>query len=214
MIPSLKKVSLTEAKLNKDYFQVVEQMYREQAARILQRAYRTKTNKTFQANYTETLKGPLSLRFIQEPWGIKNTEHALYIKANQWLALDFSEPEFVRNLYKALRLAKISVNELVTVLQLHTVQQQFPDQPLQQHAFFDTAGPYHIENISYATDEQVEAIKVEIAKLPSHERYYFSINFLRYCEIYFLEYFAVGNGINSGMLEKFKVKHIQDKVLY
>jgi len=84
-----KAINLREAQANPEYWQVTRAMFREQAARIIQRTYREKYGRKYTGDYKETLADTLSLRFIKEPNGEKATEHAERIKLAHWTNLGF-----------------------------------------------------------------------------------------------------------------------------
>ena len=129
------------------------------------------------------------MRFIKEPWGVEASKHAAQINAGKWLALDVAEPEFVRNIYKALHQGKITLNQQATALLLHGLYMQFKDAQghlgIKQYRF-DQEGPYDFRKISYEKRRNALDFKQRLAALPETERCYFSINFSRELEIVFL----------------------------
>lgn len=49
---------------------------------------------------------------MKEPIDDKYLEYAEHIKNGNWLGLDFKDPEFIRNMYKALRTGLINLYKL------------------------------------------------------------------------------------------------------
>ena len=185
---AFKAINLSEAKANPEYWQVTRAMFREQAARIIQRTYREKYGKKYTGDYKETLADTLSLRFIKEPNGEKASEHAEHIKSAQWTNLDFNDPEFKRNLFKALRLGKINTNQMATAILLYDARILFgavKSDAMKQHKF-NESGPYKASSISYWSSESKYDFEEELQNVPPSERYYFSINISRQFEVAFL----------------------------
>jgi len=192
-----KYVGLKEAKCNPEYWQIMQNMFHEQAARIIQRKWRIYKKITFKGKYSETLNGPLNLHFIQEPWGTKSSEHAKKIKSGQWLALDYKDPEFTRNIFKVLRLKKITLNEMVTAKLLYDAQIAFKiadPKEIKQYKFIeeksheivntiigkDIKEPvYSPSSIAYAKPNQIKGFYKNLNSLSEGDQNYFIINFSR-----------------------------------
>jgi hypothetical protein len=118
-------------------------------------------------------------------------KYAELIKGGRWCELDLdSDPDFIRNIYKACRLGFISENDLVTAYLLFRAKEQFFDKKskekiwIKQYSFGE--GPYDPRKIWYATDEKIARFYTELKKLSPHEQCYFSVNFSKKYEIYFL----------------------------
>ena len=100
MGPTMKEtthyVSVTEAKANLSYWQMFENTFREQAARVLQRTWRRKKQLPYDAaRYKETLTNNAKLlKFIQEPVNDEFKDMAEKIRQNLWLSLAFETPNF------------------------------------------------------------------------------------------------------------------------
>jgi len=187
----LKRVNLSEVKKGSSYSLMLKNTYKECQLRIVQREWRKKHPSEKKVKYEEILKGPLSLRFIQEPIGFAAESHAKKIKAGQWLTLDFKEKEFSRNLFKALRQERITINEMSTADALYHFNDLMRDEKrnthLRQHDF-SLPGPYFPTHISYAQQYQLENFANALLSLPLHERCYFSIDCSRIFEMIFLCY--------------------------
>lgn len=128
---------------------------------------------------------------LQEPTDDKYLEHAAKINAGKEQALDFDDPEFVRNIYKAVRLKKITVNKMVTALLLQKALIQFKGEPSQKtrnlkRFAFDEKGPYSPSTISYAKPADLKDFDRRLETLPKEERSYFTVNFSRRQEVLFL----------------------------
>jgi hypothetical protein len=123
----------------------------------------------------------------------ENLVYAAQIKTGDWLNLNFTYPEFVREIYKALRLGNITLNEMATALLLHAAHCEFKDnqRPLVLRKFeFDAmaTGPYDPLSITYATEGSLKEFYKILKTLPTSEQCYFSINFSRIREIGYLYY--------------------------
>lgn len=192
---------------NEEYGYLVENLYREQAARALQRfirKVRIKTGKTvspadakFKPMAADLANGRVNLAPITEPADDKYKEHADKIKQGRYLILDFADPEFNRNLFKALRLNEITLNQMLTAQSLYQAKEwlhdyDYPQPQLREHRFAvyidDDQGPYKPESIQYRGIAEKAA--VFRASLSEDERQYFSINFTKTQEyLFFLTMF-------------------------
>lgn len=217
----LKTISIDEARRSHpEYLQMMENMFSEQAARVLQRKWRENVEdqqwlhkiklkhpeKKFTVNrkevkYNETLNGKLSMRFIQEPWDNKASEHAKCINAGKWLELDFEDAEFERNIYKALRRGEITADRMVTADLLYLARQEFENR-LRMH-LFEEKGPYDLARIDYATKAKIASFKQKLKELPQQDQNYFSINCSRLYEYTFLKC-CVNRGKDAAKLAKMK----------
>ncbi|MDR3477906.1 MAG: hypothetical protein P4M14_07735 [Gammaproteobacteria bacterium] len=174
------------AQTNPAYAALFHNMHQEQASRIIQRAWRGRHDLTPKSNYTETLTGPLTLHFIQEPVGPEAEQHGKQITAGKWLEVNYADPEFVRNAFKALRLGYIANEKtLATALLLHAAVNQYGDKRIKQYRF-DEKGPYHQSSITYADATHLEDFQNRLCELPVAEQCYFSINFSREDEAAFI----------------------------
>lgn len=76
--------------------------------------------------YHETLNlRVLRLPFLQEPLDEAYKTHVDCIHQDKWTELNFEDPEFVRNIYKALRLKTITLNQLGTALLLYFAKNDY-----------------------------------------------------------------------------------------
>ncbi len=183
------RVSVAEAQENVSYWQVFENIFREQAARVLQRAWRRKKQLPNSAKpYQETLTNNAKLlRFIQEPEGNQHIYFADFIRSSSWLLLNFEDPQLERYLARALRENLITKNDFATATLLNQAKKDL-DGFAAQYSFDNSSGPYQLENISYANDELRTEFKRQLLLLPPHEQVYFSVNFSRLREaIFFYE---------------------------
>lgn len=192
-----KIVTVAKAQANPHFWLVVGNAYEEQAARVLQRAWRLKKSKSFTCKtgksstrkYTETLTGPLNMGFMKEAFGPKANEYATLINEGRWSELDFLDEDFVRDIYKAFRKEKINESELGTALDMFMACELFKKDgsSIKQHQFFDGKGPYHPESIPYATKEKILDFKNRLQKVSENQRCYFSIDLPRAFEFNFFE---------------------------
>lgn len=187
------RITWEQANLNKEYKSFVEAAFREQGARLIQRAYRKHQNKTFTGKYTETLNAPLSLRFIREPYGLKYKEHAKHINNNEWYKLDFNDEDFVRNISKAFRLSLISEENFATANLLFAATEEFKDDTyttLKQMPCDAKGGCGDLwspAKVSYIKESELKELsESELPYLPESEKNYFIINLSRQREISFL----------------------------
>lgn len=172
---SNKKISIKDSKTNLYYWSLMQNIFLEQITRILQKNYRKKHNKIFKKTFQETLTTPLSLHFIQEPWGTKANQHARRINRD-YLQLDFKDPEFIRNIYKACHQIKITSEQLATALLLYIATHELRStEPIYKFHFNDEKGPYSLQSISYATSEKISSFKSSLEKIYPSEQYYFAI---------------------------------------
>lgn len=181
-----KIVTVAKAQANPHFWLVVENAYEEQAARVLQRAWRLKksksctrkTDKSSTRKYSETLTGPLTIGFMKEAFGPKANEYATLINKGLWSELDFLDEDFVRDIYKAFRKEKINESELGTALDMFMACELFKKEgsSIRQHQFFDGKGPYHPESIPYANKEKILDFKNRLQKVSENQRCYFSID--------------------------------------
>lgn len=168
-------ISLSLAKTNKEYWHIVQNLFREQAARIIQRQWRTEHKREFTGNYTEIIKTPLSLRFIKEPFSSKNAkDYADIINEGKYTALDTQHPQFIRNLYKALRLKLLTNHQMVTAILLHSMKEIFKGSEIKQYQF-EEKGPFHINHINFVNSNMANEFKKQLDELPFSERQYFSV---------------------------------------
>ena len=193
MGPTMKEtthyVSVTEAKANLSYWQMFENTFREQAARVLQRTWRRKKQLPYDAaRYKETLTNNAKLlKFIQEPVNDEFKDMAEKIRQNLWLSLAFETPNFERALAQALRENLITTHEYVTANLLNQAKKDLGGVAA-QFSFDNPNGPYQLSSISYADEQSRTAFFKALALLPPHEQVYFSVDFSRAREaIFFYE---------------------------
>ncbi|KTD36560.1 hypothetical protein Lnau_1544 [Legionella nautarum] len=155
-----KRVSIEEAKANPAYWEVTQNMFSQQTSSV-----------------------------IKEPLGDKYQEHAKRIKRGDWLKLNFRDPEFKRNIFKAFRLGKINKDQMATTFLLFDALNDFGavgPHRLRQFSFDDPKGPYQIDSISYLIEDNEANFEQELDKVPASERGYFSIDMSRQFAVAFL----------------------------
>lgn len=176
-----KLVSLEEAQENLEYWQVTENIFRQRAIEVKQ----AEENKGKRGKVSTRL----SMQFIKEPLDDKYEEHAERIKQGYWLALDFQDPEFKRNIFKALRLGKINKDQMATAFFLFDAHNLFDARgphSILRYSFDNPKGPYQVDTISYLTNDRKENLEQELGKIPRSEQCYFSIDLSRKFEVAFL----------------------------
>lgn len=179
--------------INEEYSALVSNMYQEQAARCIQRYYRSylaRNGKTVSlAKSNETLIGRFRLAVFQEPTDKKYLEHNQKINEWRYLDLDFKDPEFTRNVFKALRLNKINLNQMLMAKQLYDAIQMLhtydgSSSQLKHYAFSDPHAPFQASMVSYATAEQIARF---YRSLKPEDSNYITINFPKWAEKIFFE---------------------------
>lgn len=182
-------VSWDEAKANPDYKQLVEHVFREQAARISQRKWSETHYCLFRGQYDKKFSEALKSKFIKEPMGDKYKEHATHIHNNQWYKLDFDDSDFIRNIAKAHRVSLVNEYRLITAALLCYSTEQFKGATLKQIACDEDGGCGDLwspKTISYATPAILSDFKSKISKLEATDKNYFIINFSQKDERIFL----------------------------
>jgi hypothetical protein len=185
----LQSISYRSSQQNPAYATLFSSMHQEQASRIIQGAWRAWHKITFKSSYTETLTGALSLNFIREPHGLMAKQHGMLLEAGNWLGVNYAEPEFVRNAFKAFRLGYITKeNTLATALLLHAAKTQYRSAHpthIKQYRF-DEAGPYDFTSITYANADNQVDFRNRLDTLSKGDQCYFSVNLSREEEAGFL----------------------------
>ena len=202
----LKPINILDfAKSSPYFYKIMEPIQQEQSARVIQRAWRARKNFIPQNDrpqrYTETLTGPLSLRFIKMPTDLKHEEHARNIQAGNWLSLDFADPQALRNFYLACAKRYITPNQLVTAIMLHGAVELFQTFP-RQHSFTETR-PYDFRKIDYIEPKNIHDFNNALKQLPEFERQYFSVNLSHIQTIIFLLH-GMNIKLQDDAKEKFK----------
>jgi hypothetical protein len=156
----LKSISMAEAKKSKEFFSLFNRALHEQ----------TKNAETLDSSIITVIKESTDEKYL---------EHVSHINNGNWLELDFNDPEFIRNIYKALRLELINSHQLATVTMWHNAINFFCDTDnktrVNLHSF-EEKGPYDPACISYSTPEILNDFKLKLRELPIHERSYFAID--------------------------------------
>lgn len=187
-------ITLKMAKENPEYWSLFKHYFEQQAALKILNHWRKHKDKEFKpkmdaylfayVNGKKLTKSSCPGVIVEYP-GDKASQHADKIKAGLWLELEFADPNFAANLYKALRLKLISATELATGLSLFWARHEFGDSKtlipaaISQHYFFET-GPYQLEQISYITPEAIKIFKQKLSQLPKNQQCYFSLSFSEY----------------------------------
>ena len=197
---------------NPEYGNVVENIFREQAIRTMQRARRKLLNERHQKNEENPVPSDIHhkaisqvtnsnsmLRVISEPIDDTYLNLATSIKDKAFTLLDFTDTNFILNLYKALRLNKINLSEFFLVYQIYYTKEwfghfDFPCNEMAQIKFTDPNGPYQPSSIQYAKKPQIETF---LAFCTSTNAEYVTVNLGKRAEQAFFE-----TGFNQ---DKFKI---------
>lgn len=175
-------VTVMQAKASQGYWQLFQNTYRDRAARVIQRFWREKKQCHPREELTNNAR---LLRFIQEEKD--NTSHHHYaalIQSNNWLCLNFEEPDFERHLARALREGLITVNDYATANLLCQAKKDLGGL-VNQYTFDDPKGPYQLTAIRYSTQASRAEFLRQLAARPKHEQPYFTIDFSRVREAIF-----------------------------
>ncbi len=189
----LKKISVSDARFDKknpddkNYWSILDLAYQKNAAVTLQRAFRKKHQYEYKNKSTKT--EPITMRFMQEPTDKKYLEHVNKIQNCDWLGLDYNDPQFVRNIYKALRLGLIDSYKLATVslwyYAIDFLRNKNDEVRICQYSFVNK-GPYDPASVSYANPKMLDDFYNELKKLPEGERGYLTIDMPKEHEVVFL----------------------------
>lgn len=155
--------------------------------------FRYVTREEAEANpaYWAVVRNNFKENTIQEPKdSAKAFLYAACIQEGDLTKLDFSDPEFVRQIYQAFRLQKINTNQLVDALLLYySSRVEFVDeerdskyQKIKRYAYEDK-GPYDYKSIDYGS---VEKFEDNLKKVPVNERSYYAVNFSKGREVSFI----------------------------
>ncbi len=137
---------------------------------------------------------PENIGHIVEQEGKKYVEHAEHIKKNEWLKLDVSDPYFLSNLFKALRLNLINLSELSTAQKIYGAPYELRNletgefAKISQYHLLDTKGPYDVKSITYASPEKIEKFKEKLKKLPENQQCYFAVEFSLFRQIHHVDW--------------------------
>lgn len=159
--------------LNKDYGELFYHHFRLQAAIQIQSFFKKK---------------PPILMPVLEPSDKNYLQHIQPIKNGEYTALNFSDPDFVRNIYKALRLNLITKNQSLTAIQVFRAKEWLHDythssKQLSVYSYDDETGPYQLSEINYSTKAQQ---KTFLRSLENEDKQYITINFPKIIELYLL----------------------------
>ena len=123
---------------------------------------------------------------IQEPQDDAYKDHVKKILANKYEALDFSDQHFIRNLFKALRLQEITLNQMLYAQSIYEAKEwlhdyRFDGEQIHKFAFDDKNGPYQVVNsIPYATQANQDDFLRRLTK--EEDKSYYTINFSKKAE--------------------------------
>lgn len=188
------RVKLTDVKPGSEYAETVHHAYREQIARLIQTNYLKRHPRKALKKDGEAAASAPTLRFIREPQGPVAEQyldkHVAVLKSGKYLTLDFSDPEFERNIYKAYRLEKINRYQWSTALLLYQACKTFPGAVRQYR--FDEKGPYDPAHISFINPQQLKQFQEKLRALPEGECTYFSLDLSKNQEKLFLFYALSG----------------------
>ncbi len=186
-------ITVTMAQNNPGYWAIFKHAFEQQAALWILNKWRAKKHKDSKSEVKSKSSSVFKHQFIYEYSGTEKVrEHARQIKTKKWTDLDFTDPHFEANLYKALRFELINTTELVTALDLYWIRQEFRDTETNVPAKiimhdFSTAGPWpYNKKGSYTSDENITEFKKALTSLPKNECCYFSVPFSEYRQLYFI----------------------------
>lgn len=185
-------ISVELAKKNPEFWATVENAYKTQAAIAIQRQWRGDSEKM-------NNKSPLC--FFHEASDDKYLEHVKKIQEGRWWCLDFEDADFTRNINKALRLEKISTDDMALAKLLYDARIMYKKNTINQYHLNDLQGPFDWKKIVYATENQIAAFHESIRRLPAKNQYYFCIDFSYEQE---LLYFYIGLMKRSIYTENFR----------
>lgn len=190
--------------LNNEYGLLINQAYREQAARFIQRKIRAKRKKCNQSvsefKKDDYVVSDSILKVIGEPTTDIYLDHAKKIINGAYEQLNFQDPDFISNLFKALRLNLINLNQMLMAKSIYDAKEwlHYYDYDTPQVAFYsfdDPNSPYQPKNIFYAKQSQLshfyrnlkpEDKKYAIINLPKNETI-----------LFFLEGLKIGNSSDT-----------------
>jgi hypothetical protein len=92
---------LDYAKGSPEFYRIFEYAQRDQSARPIQLAWLKRHPSIANKKRKQKYRNPLSLRFVQIATDTKHREHAKKIRQGDWCALDFDDPQAIRNFYTA-----------------------------------------------------------------------------------------------------------------
>lgn len=201
-------VTVDEAQKNPNYWAIVSNIFKNQAAAIIQNKILkyNEINKTKESLPKNTSPKktyvPLTLptgsllsvnELFQETHNIEAINQIVdLINNNQWDQLNFQEEHFKLKIWEAFRLGQLTEKLALTALLLYDASHCFNEgKPIVQHSFYneegkETKGPYDVGQITYATESTIEKFKENCNQLNKNEQVYFSIDFSITNEIAFL----------------------------
>lgn len=118
--------------MSEAYRDLMGSLFREQAVRTLQRATRRYLDRTSDIEISEATAKKVTVSdsiwsVVQESRDDTYLRHVNSIQAGRYLALDFSDPQFVRNLYKSLRLNAIDKEQMLKALLIYQAKEWLYD---------------------------------------------------------------------------------------
>lgn len=122
----------------------------------------------------------LTLSFIQEPTDDVYEEHAEKIRKGLWTELNFDEPNFQRNLFKALRLKKITASDLLYAEILQGIFLLYGRTPLKLHSYQDAKDTaYDLKKVvPYIKNQEEEQVKQAIQNdVKKNQQCYITVDF-------------------------------------
>jgi hypothetical protein len=125
---------------------------------------------------------------LLEPADGEYAKIALSINSNQYEKLSFDDKDFIRNLYKAVRLGDLNLSRLATVSLMYNQVMEFKKDAKGDHSAkvckiipADENGAcgtvWSPKSVSYVTLEMQEKLKNRIKELKAADRNYFAYNF-------------------------------------
>lgn len=185
-----------QAWLNDEYGTVVDNIFQEQAIRTLQRAYRALRKKRNQSvsdippkAISQVTNSNSILKVISEPTDNRYLDLTKKIKDKHFSHLDFTDADFIPNLYKSLRLNTITLSEFFLLYQMYYTKEWFGHfdfncDEMAHVKFSDTTGPYQASSIKYATPSSTADF---LSSLSPDDAHYVTMNLSKTAEQTFFE---------------------------
>lgn len=175
-----------------EYNQLVDHIHRLQASIDIQRAYRSKKGWLYKKAPAHFTQSGSSRTVLTEPMNDDYLMYAERISVGNYHDLNFKDPHFIRHIFKALRLSKISLNQMLMAHQIYDALEWLHDYrstvpQLRRFNLLDPQSPYQASQISYATPERIARFKGNLKK---EDQWYYVVNFTKSDEALFFKHAA------------------------
>lgn len=187
MANEFKDIRFKDAMTN-EYREIVSHMYRQQAARVIQAFVRKNVTKSSQNVKFQFAAADKSRRLalIRELAADSKfyKENIEKISKGLYEELNLQDPEFDRNLFKALRIGEIKGSQLIMAQSFRQAVEWllYDEKPVIKKFNVMGPGPYKPENIPYASKEQLD---VFYESLVDEDKFYYTLNFSKEQEALF-----------------------------